>query len=124
PLKRPRPSGQSSASRWIACALPIPQEPGLLRERDRPHGESESREIAGIEIIAGSPRLAGTLLLIVRVARPFPIIHGFFLELRQHHFDGLLKLRIAAFAHQFWIHLDLEVRRNAVVFDLPRSIEL
>ena len=61
------------------------------------------------------------VLVVIYVWRPFVLGWGIFLEQFEHDLDSLFELRVVALAHQFRVHLDLVVGRDAVVFDFrPR----
>src|SRR5437867_8175950 len=63
-----------------------------------------------------------SLLVVVRISRLFMRGRRVLLERFHYHLDGFLELRIAPGAPQLRIHLDFNVRRDAMVLDVPRSI--
>src|SRR6185295_4364030 len=60
--------------------------------------------------------------MVIRESRLFMRGRRVLPERFHNYLDGFLKLRVAARAPQFRVHLDFDIRGDSVVFDVPRSI--
>src|SRR5262245_35923445 len=81
--------------------------------------------VRGIPRAAASVAVAGihcVPIVIVRIRRPFWLLRRVLLYRLEYHLNRSLELRIMSVSPGFRIHLDLDVRRNTVVLDLPLSL--
>ena len=64
------------------------------------------------------------VLVVIYVWRPFVLGWRILLEQFEHDLDSLFELWVVALAHEFRVHFDFVVGRDAVVFDLPLTLEV